>query len=252
MKINNITGGYPGKFMMKDISFNIEKGKIYALLGLNGSGKSTIIKMICGTLKPQFGNIYVDDKDILNLKEKERAKIVSYVPQKSNIVYDISVLDVVLMGVTPYLNTFQMPDKNHISMAYSFLEKLGIEEFAKKNYITLSEGQKQIVIIARAMLQNGDYMILDEPDSSLDLVNKHKLMKKIRQVDNNKGCLISMHDPEYALNYCDKILLVNDGKVSEIDINDDNILLLENKLSSIYGHVKILRYNSKYILFYDE
>lgn len=112
------------------------------------------------------------------MNEKERGKILSYVPQRSDIVYETSVMDVVLMGVTPYLGLFQTPGMEHKVEALNCLEKLGIKELSDENYQNLSEGQKQLVLIARALLQDGTYMLLDEPDSSLDLVNKHKLMKK--------------------------------------------------------------------------
>lgn len=253
MKINDISGGYPGEFLLKGINFTIEEGKIYALLGLNAAGKTTIIKLISGILKATSGNVFVDEKDILTLKERERAKLISYVPQRSSLVYDTTALDVVLMGATPYLKTFQTPNSKHILQARTCLEKLGIVGLADTNYQSLSEGQKQLVLIARALMQNGKYMMLDEPDSSLDLVNKHKLMKKIREIITgyNISSLISMHDPEYALNYCDRILLLKDGQISEINVQAEDISLIEQKLVVIYGPIKILKQDNQYILYYS-
>lgn len=133
------------------------------------------------------------------------------------------------------------------------LKKLGIEDLGETNYQILSGGLKRIVIIARALLQNGEYMILDEPDSNLDLINKHKLMKKIREITDTyqKGCLISMHDPEYALNYCDNILLLREGRILEIDLNTEDKISIENKLREIYGNIKILQYKQKYVFYYE-
>lgn len=254
MRIENLSVGYNKNTIINNINFNIEKGKVYALLGLNGTGKTTIIKTICGLLKPDNGNIFVNNIDIFKLKERDKAKLISYVPQHSNIIYNTSVLDVVLMGITPYLNSFQVPDKNHVSQAYECLKKLGIEDLANLNYLCLSGGQQQIVIIARALLQNGCYMILDEPDSSLDLKNKHILMKKIREIINlyGKGCLISMHNPEYALNYCDNIYLLKDKSLSEIDLKVEKIETIEKMLSEIYGNIKILKHMDKYVIFYND
>jgi iron complex transport system ATP-binding protein len=250
MKINNISGGYPGMFSMNDISFEIEEGKMYALLGLNGSGKTTIIRMICGILDVWSGNVFDDVMDILAMNEKRRAKIISYVPQSSSVAYE-SVLDVVLMGETPYLGAFRTPDKSHVLKAETCLEKLGMEELKNKNYLSLSDGQKKLVIIARALVQDVKYMLFDEPDSSLDLRNRHMLMKKIREItDGGKGCLISMHDPEYALNYCDKILMLCEGKITEIDLAKEEICTVEKKLSSIYGEIKILSFKGRYVMFY--
>jgi iron complex transport system ATP-binding protein len=253
MIINNVSGGYPGEFFMTDISFTMEEGKIYALLGLNGAGKTTIIKTICGLIKATSGNVMIDEKDVLTLKEKERAQLISYVPQRSNLVYYTTAIDVVLMGVTPYLKTFQSPSQEHTIQARKCLEKLGIEELAKTNYLNLSEGQKQLVLIARALIQNGKYMLLDEPESSLDLVNKHRLMHKLREIiiDYHKSSLISMHDPEYALNYCDKILLLKNKLITEIDMKTEGIDSIEEKLIEIYGPIKLLKHDNQYILYYN-
>lgn len=252
MKIKNITAGYLG-FSLCNINFSIEEGKTVALLGLNGTGKTTILKTISGLLKAKAGNVYIDGKDILTMNEKERGKLLSYVPQRSDIVYDTSVIDVVLMGVTPYLGMFQTPTMEHKTEAMKCLDKLGIKDLTDANYLNLSEGQKQLVLIARALMQNGNYMLLDEPDSSLDLVNRHKLMKKIREIikENHKSALISMHSPEYALNYCDKILLLKNGEISEINLEMDDMSSIEKRLIDIYGSVKVLKYNDKYILYYN-
>lgn len=253
MIVKNISGGYAEGFFLENIRFRVDEGKMYGLLGLNGTGKTTIMKMICGLLKVKSGSVLVENKNILALRERERARIISYVPQHSNIIYDTSVLDVVLMGISPYLKPFQSPNKSHIEEAYRVLQILGIEDLANTNYQILSGGQKQMVIIARAILQNGRYMVLDEPDSSLDLINKRRLMKKLRYITDKfkKGTLISMHNPEYALNYCDNIILVKDGRVLEIDLKGEEVCSIEDKLSEVYGDIEIIKYRDKYILYYE-
>jgi len=253
MRIDRLTGGYPGRFLLRDLSFTVQEGQMAALLGLNGSGKTTIIKLICGLLKAKSGNVLIDEKDILRMGEKARARLISYVPQFCSIVHDIPVLDVVLMGISPYLKEFQAPARKHVIQAYECLEILGIQDLADSSYLTLSGGQKQMVLIARALLQNGRYLILDEPDSNLDLINKNKFMKQIRHITDTyrKGCLISMHNPEYALNYCDKIILVKDGTISLINLKKEEIKTIEKKLSTVYGPVSILQYREKYLLYHD-
>lgn len=253
MKINGLSVGYPDKLIMKDIRFQIEEGKVYALLGRNGAGKTTLLKTICGLLKKVEGAILINETELLSLSEKERAKYISYVPQRSDIVYNTSVKDIVLMGVTPYLTAFQLPNREHNKQAEVCLEKVGMESFSAFNYLSLSEGQKQLVLIARALMQNSRYLLFDEPDSSLDLVNKHRLMMKIREIIrvNKKCALISMHDPEYALNYCDKLLLIKDGKITEADVKADGLEQIENKLIEIYGPVKLLKYENHFMFYYN-
>jgi len=251
MIVSGLSGGYPGGFFLKDLSFEVEEGKTAALLGLNGSGKTTILKLICGILKAQSGKVFIAGRDLLALPERERAKLISYVPQQSGIVYDISVLDVVLMGVSPHLRLFEMPGDGHIREALICLEKLGIGHLAYANYQTLSAGLKQMAIIARALLQNGKYMIFDEPDCNLDYINKNRLMKRIREITKvyRKGSLISMHDPALALNFCDRILLVRDGSITEIDLQKEPLGSIEEKLSIVYGNIKIQRCEGKYVVF---
>lgn len=253
MKLSKVSGGYFDGFKLDDISFTIQKGKTYALLGLNGSGKTTLFKIIIGIIKASSGSIEIDHTDILKLSERERAKLISYVPQYSNIVFDISVLNVVLMGITPYLKMFETPSGRHIKEAYCSLETFGIGSLANTNYQELSGGQKQMVMIARALLQNGEYIILDEPESSLDLINKNEFMKKIKDISRtyNKGCMISMHHPDYALNYCDHIIMLKEGKISEIDIAKEDVGAIEKELSVIYGDIKVMKYKEKFFVYYD-
>ena len=139
----------------------------------------------------------------------------------------------------------------HIREALICLEKLGIGHLAYANYQTLSAGLKQMAIIARALLQNGKYMIFDEPDCNLDYINKNRLMKRIREITKvyRKGSLISMHDPALALNFCDRILLVRDGSITEIDLQKEPLGSIEEKLSIVYGNIKIQRCEGKYVVF---
>lgn len=253
MIVKNICGGYPGGFKLNNISFNIDRGKVYALLGLNGSGKTTIMKMVLGLIGVESGEIKVDGLNILSLKERERARLISYVPQASNIPLDILVLDVVLMGISPYLKLFEAPKQKEIKKAYDSLEMLNLRSLAYSNYQVLSGGLKRMVIIARALLQNSRYMVLDEPDCSLDLPNRNILMRRVRYITRkfDKGCIISMHDPQYALNYCDNILLIKNGILDEIDLEEEDIKLVELELSEVYGNIEIVKYKNRYMVYYE-
>lgn len=251
LKVENVKAGYRDKVILDNISFAIDKGELTGLLGLNGSGKTTLLKTICGLIKPTFGKCFVGGKDYYLLKDKERAKHISYMPQRHSIIYDTIVLDVVLMGITPYLGVFETPNKEHRKLAYKMLESIAMEKFANLNFLHLSEGQKQLIIIARALMQNSEIMLFDEPDSALDFQNSHMVLSKIKEVvkNENKAGIITLHDPNFALNYCDKIIVINDSKImSQFSVSEVDIEFLNILFKKIYGPIDIIKYNEKFII----
>lgn len=172
-------------------------------------------------------------------------------PQRHSIVYDINVLEVVLMGITPYLGLFDSPRKKHRKMAYEVLEKMGMEELAYENFLHLSEGQKQIVIIARNLMQNSKIMLFDEPESALDFNNKHMVISRIRDLikSENKIGIITLHDPNIALNYCDRIMILNDKKIiSDFYVEKVDIKALAEIFNNIYDEIEIIEHNDKYCI----
>lgn len=251
MKIENIKAGYDKGLIVDDISFTLEAGKFTALLGLNGTGKTTLLKIICGLLKPKSGQCLVNDIDINKLNEKKRARLISFMPQRHSIVYDTKVIDVVLMGITPYLKTFDTPTKEHRNLAYNALEKIGMEKYADENFLHLSEGQKQLIIISRNLMQNSEIMLFDEPDSALDFNNSHMVLSKIREIvkEQNKAGLITLHDPNMALNYCDRIIILKDKKkfgdfyTAEVDIE-----FLKDIFNEVYGGIEVIEHKGRYVI----
>lgn len=252
LKIENIKASYEEEIIVNDVSFTLEPKEFTALLGLNGTGKTTLLKVISGLLKPKSGTCLVDKLDIKQLSEKKRAKHISYMPQRHSIVYDTRVLDVVVMGITPYLGAFDTPNKKHKEMAYKMLEKIGIEDLAYSNFLHLSEGQKQLVIISRNLMQNSEIMLFDEPDSALDFNNSHMVLSKIREVvkKENKAGLITLHDPNMALSYCDRIIILKDGrKFADFYTNEIDDETLRETFKEIYGDIEVLSHRGKYLIF---
>ncbi len=251
LKIENIEAGYNGKSIIKNINFSTKPGQLMGLLGLNGAGKTTLLKVISGLLKPISGKCCFNNRDIYKLREKERARLISFLPQRSSIIYNTRVIDVVLMGITPYLGVFESPTKYHSKLAHDTLKFVSMEDYSEENFLHLSEGQKQLIIIARNLLQNSKVMLFDEPDSSLDYPNKHMVLGMIKKIvnQNEKGGIITLHDPNLALSYCDNIIILNGGgvfnqfKVSEVD--RDKIF---SSFSHIYGKIDVVQYNNKYII----
>lgn len=251
LKVENIAAGYNDKIIVSDIKFSIKSSEFTALLGLNGTGKTTLLKTISGLIKPLKGKCFLNGEDISTFKEKERAQQISYMSQRNSIIYDISVVDVVIMGITPYLSIFETPSKAHRKLAYEMISIMGMEEIADANFNNLSEGQKQLIIIARNLMQNAQLMLFDEPDSALDFINKHMVLSKLRKIikKDKRGGLVTLHDPNYALSYCDRIILIQDGKMFA-DFETDNVSFefIEKTFTSIYGMIEVIKNNGKFII----
>ncbi len=251
LKIENISAGYGNEIILKDINFTIEKSEFTALLGLNGTGKTTLLKTISGLIKPLSGKSFLNGEDISALTEKGRAQKISYMSQRHSIVYDIRVVDVVIMGITPYLGMFETPSKAHKQLAYEMIHIMGMEEIKDGNFNNLSEGQKQLIIIGRNLMQDAALMLFDEPDSALDFTNKHMVLNKIRKIvrQNKRAGLITLHDPNYALNYCDRIILIDGGGVfADFYTEDISLQLLEDIFTPIYGEIEVIKHKGKFMI----
>lgn len=247
MNIRNLTAGYGKENIVEDISFILESGEIIGVLGLNGSGKSTLIKAICNLL-PHSGETVILDQALEKQKAKDIAKMISYIPQHSGITMDISVMDVVMMGFNARLKLLENPGKAMYEKAKEVLQKVGLWEKADNNYMLLSEGQKQLVILARALVSNGNVLVMDEPESALDFGVRSKMMEIARDWvrEENRGGIVILHDTNLALNHCDKLILLKDKKISGIiDLKCDNIESIEEKLEKIYGNVSLIKAKGK-------
>lgn len=251
LHIKNIQAGYKNKIIVDNVGFSIKPKEFTALLGLNGAGKTTLLKTISGLLKPISGQVVIGGEDLLILNEKERARHISFMPQRHSIIYDTKVIDVVIMGITSYLSIFETPNNGHREIAYRMLELIGMDAYAEYNFLNLSEGQKQLIIIARALMQNAEIMLFDEPDSALDFKNKHMVLESIRNIikSQNKIGIITLHDPNLALQYCDKIIILKNGTIfSEFDTKDVNSDFLLDVFSKIYGEISIVEHMNKHVI----
>ncbi len=211
------------------VDIDIAPGEFCALLGLNGSGKTTILHGCCGFL-PIQGSFTVADTDCRSLNEKKRARLVSFIPQVCSLQGGRTALEVVLMG---------------------FNSQLGLLEFAEKDFGALSQGQRQIVILARCIVQDSPVMLMDEPDSALDFLNRHMVLSKISELikEENKAGLITLHDPNFAMAYCDRLFMLKQGNiVGELDMRAANRDEVQQKLSLIYGNIDIVENNGSFLM----
>ncbi len=251
LEIKNIKAGYGKKVIIDNINFTMKPGQLTAILGLNGSGKTTLLKTMCGLIEAMEGNVLLGQKDLIPLDEKQMARNISYMPQRHSIVYDIKVIDLVLMGITPYLSIFQSPNKEHMKKAYKCLEIVNMEGYSERNFLHLSGGQQQLVVLARSLMQNSEIMLFDEPVSALDFKNKHLVLDNIKDIlqKHGKFGMVSLHDPNLALSYCNKIIIIHKGRIySKFFINEINGDNLKEIFSELYGEISIIKHKEKYVI----
>lgn len=212
LSVEGLAFKYPCRSVIKDISFSIAKGDFLAILGINGAGKSTLIKCINKVLKPHRGSVLIGKDDAFKLSGRELAKRIGYVPQRYECART-TVFDAVLLGRKPYIQW--EASKNDLEVVQAVLKTLGLEEYALRYLNELSGGEQQKVMIARALAQKPELLLLDEPTSNLDLKNQFDVAKIIKKVvkDQQITALVTMHDLNLAIRFADKFILLKNGVI---------------------------------------
>ncbi|GMQ58482.1 ABC transporter ATP-binding protein [Vallitalea sediminicola] len=206
---------YGEKSILKDLSIDIEKGLFYSIIGPNGSGKTTLLKLLAGILPSNKKTIYIKNDDIHTIKQKEIAKRLSVVPQITDMQYEFSVYDIVMMGRSPYTARFQKNTEEDIKIVDDAMNETGVIELKEKKITQLSGGELQRVILARAIAQETDIMLLDEPISHLDIGYQYEISELVHNLCKKKGITVIniVHDLNIAMRYSDKILMLKNGQV---------------------------------------
>ncbi|PRR78254.1 putative siderophore transport system ATP-binding protein YusV [Clostridium liquoris] len=213
INIENLNCSYGDKVILNNININFEKNKFHSIIGPNGSGKTTLLKNILRVLPVENKCIYIDSKDVNSFKSKDFAKKLSSVPQNTNIDFDFSVMDIVLMGRTPYLKRFESEKENDIKIVKEAMEMTNTWDLKDKSINELSGGERQRVIIARALSQESEIMLLDEPISNLDIQHQIEILDTIKYLNRNVTIIAVLHDLNLAAQYSDSLILLKDGKV---------------------------------------
>ena len=223
--------------VLKDISFSLDKGECVCLLGPNGTGKTTLLKCLTGICRPQGGSITLDGKVFSSMSAKERALHLAYVSQASALAFPYTVEEVVQMGRVCHLRLGASLSHRDIQIAADAMEHLGITHMAKRNFQTLSGGERQMVLIARALAQQAPYLVMDEPTAALDYSNQVRILELIRHLSGEGyGILMTSHFPDHAFLCCSKAVLMREGHVMAFD-TPENAVTTEN-LTSLY-HVPV-------------
>ncbi len=240
-EVLDLSAGYGDQKIIDGLSFSVDSHTVLGLLGANGCGKTTLLKAICGIL-PSKGILSLSGRDLKKLSPKELAKLCHYIPQRSGISIALSALDVVLMGFNPHLGLLQYPTAKMKQKAAEALHKVGLGEKADTDFQTLSEGQKQLCLLARALASDCRMLILDEPESALDFGGRYRMFDLLRHwaKTGDRGAIVALHDPQLALNGCDALLLMKNEKESVLLFpKKDPLEKTEQALREIYGPLSI-------------
>ena len=234
LEVKDLRFSYGEHEVLKGLSFSAEYGELLSVLGPNGVGKSTLFRCVLGLLKPQSGQCLIDGESTAGLSAKELASRIAYIPQSHYPTFNFSVMDMVLMGTTAQINAMSVPGKRQIRLAKEALKKLGIAHLARRGYTNISGGERQLVLIARAIAQQAKILIMDEPSANLDYGNRTRFMQTVKSLAGEGYAIIqSTHDPDQAFLYSDKVLAIHDGQM--LAWGDPKETINSALISSLYG-----------------
>ena len=226
--------------VLKNMDFRAHESSLVAVIGPNGAGKSTLFRCILGFLKDYSGTILIDNQDIKEMSRTEIARKIAYIPQTTVPVFNYDVIDIVLMGTTGSLKLLESPGKEQIEAAERALDELGIGYLRNRGFGRISGGERQLVLVARALVQNAKILIMDEPTANLDYGNQYRVMAKIKELAaGGYTIILSTHNPEHALLFADKSFVIQKGEF--VAAGSSAEVLNEEMMCRLYGvDVRIL------------
>ncbi len=233
IEVKKVSFGYSSNQVLKDVSINAYPAEMTVIIGPNGAGKTTLLKLIANLIKPKSGKILFDGIDIKEMSRDEVTKIVSYLPQENDIPGILTTYETVLLGRIPYLSW--KISKEDLEITESVLNELGLRKHAKKFVNQLSGGERQIVLIAQALVREPKVLLLDEPVSNLDVRNQLEILDLIKRitVKKNVTTVLILHDLNLAARYADRLVVLNSGKVYAQGKPES--VLTPDLISSVYG-----------------
>ena len=234
IEINNVSFSFE-KEVLKNININIERGKFYTILGPNGSGKTTLLRILSKSLHMDKGEIFIDEKELTQIKPKVLAKEMAVVSQNTEFEFEFLVQDIVLMGRTPHISRFRLESGEDIEIAKNAMQMTNTWEFRDKSINTLSGGERQRVVVARAIAQKTGIILLDEPISHLDIHHQIEIMNQLKQLNKNENITIIavLHDLNIAAAYGDHMILMHDSGVYKNGTPEE--VLTEDIIKKVYG-----------------
>jgi len=235
LEIQSLSVGYNDHLILKDISLSVQSGEVVALIGPNGTGKSTLIRAISGVLPVQSGSIHLCEKNIDSLTSDARARSLAVVPQIQSMPVSFNVYQTILLGRTPYLGWLGQAGKRDHEVVQQAMAQTKTEHLAARCIGELSGGEQQRVLLARALAQTTPILIMDEPTNHLDVSHQSSFLNLIRQlaVENGLAILVALHDLNLTSLYADRVAVLSDGHLKAIGTPEQ--VFIEENLSPIYG-----------------
>lgn len=224
---------HAGKEVLKGVDFAIDDGETLCLLGSNGTGKTTLLRCLLGFMKPQSGEIKVEGRSITSLSAKQRAHYMAYVPQSSNLAFPYRAFEVVLMGRVSHLAPGASHSTEDKDVAYEALSRLQINHLANRRYQELSGGEKQMVLVARALAQESKILVMDEPTANLDYHNQVKILTAVKYLAaQGFSILMTSHYPDHAFLACSSVVLMKEGRIQACGKPDE--VVTSERLTDLY------------------
>lgn len=243
VSVQSLSFAYARKPVLEDISFFLKKGRLVSLLGPNGVGKSTLFKCMLGLLRDYSGTIQIDGQNVAALSPRRLAQKIAYIPQSNYPAFNYSVLDMVLMSTSAQINAMAMPSKQEVDVAMAALDRLGIADFADRGFLQISGGERQLVLIARALAQHSSILLMDEPTANLDYGNQVRVLSSIRTLaEEGYTVLLSTHHPEQAFLFSHEIIAMKNGRLLAAGTSKETVTsALIEQLYGIHTEIESLR-----------
>jgi iron complex transport system ATP-binding protein len=242
LDVKNVISGYAGKAVIKDVSFTAAEGEFIGIIGPNGAGKSTLMRTISRVLRPKSGSISIGAKDIFSMPQKDFARSVAFVSSDPAIVFPFTGLEVVMMGRFPYLKMFGSESKEDIEAVERAVAATDCAAVISRPIDRLSAGERQRVLIAKALAQEPGLMLLDEPTSHLDISHQVQVLDILKGLSEKKITVITvLHDLNLAAEYCDRLILIDDGVISSSGTPKE--VLDYRMIERVYKTVVVVREN---------
>ncbi|MDR3111808.1 MAG: ABC transporter ATP-binding protein [Elusimicrobiota bacterium] len=243
IKVKKLSAGYGSKTILSEVDISINKGSFTAIIGRNGAGKSTFLKVLCGLIKQFKGAIFINGKDKSEISKNDFAKILAFMPQTVDMSFPFTVKEFLIFGRYPYMNVFKIASQKDYAVVENVLDFMDLQSFSSKRIDELSGGEKQKVLIAQTIVQETDILVFDEPTAHLDIGNQYSILEILKNINEklSKTIIVTLHDLNAAGEFCQDIVLLDCGRVKNFGTAQD--VLNYKDIESTYKTTVVVKTN---------